>query len=897
MKKLRVIMAVMSMVLAALMAFTACGGSPETITFEAPVRLAVTAQSSSGSSGFSTLSETESASETWLLNESLDFSRFNIIEDITYESKGQSWTHIDIDYDNLGVSYSTSGGSVLAHAGSWTDNGYRILTFAESPTGDLLSFLELNGVKVRGAERVTASITPENATNKKVNWTVNWKATNIANDIADYLEVIPDRDGSLTATVVCLQRFLYDAVVTVTSRADSTKKAEIICKCKSGYVIQAGNYVFAAEPEPMLFEESLNFRTYYKSYSTMSWVSVSRVGQLQYGDTAVYYQSGELPGWEREYYRAVYIDEDQDVSADFYTWFNANTVKAELSGKWQWNESLSNPNDIGNAGAPSVNFVSNGKEYDSYTFFYDKATDSQIQYRVDSSSDLVYENGVWKDEAYRILDFGETPQEVDGTFYIYFTANAVPYEEPATYTIEAGEYKCVDSPTQPDENMEVSLLFSTVSGTACNLMRVTVRQDIVYVPTSGDFVIKAYNTGLWGYESDKRITVVNDATGISESFYNWFTANYLPYEEPATYTIEAGTYVGNDTITTTAFEKVGILFSCDGVSYYGMERTSSQLRYYLITDLFNLAYEKSWEDVSYRTIQVEKYVTENESFYNWFTANYLPYEEPATYTIEAGTYQAKEELGTTSNFNIDLNFTSNGQSFSDMNTSGITRAPEATFNYDSQIVYMIDTKTWINDNYRTIVIDTAQTVTDESFYNWFTANYLPYEEPETSLITVRYTENTVAGTVTITNRSDFAGYVEVTVSTLAGASIYITTAADTSEGYYKLEANQTRTLNVGGDWPEQQRGDDLIATVTPVLYVEPALITFTINGIEYQAEEGMTWSEWVESSYNTGSNLFYKSGSTAYIKDMMYEWCVCYDSAKVVATDVIIAGAAYDLME
>ena len=176
-------------------------------------------------------------------------------------------------------------------------------------------------------------------------------------------------------------------------------------------------------------------------------------------------------------------------------------------------------------------------------------------------------------------------------------------------------------------------------------------------------------------------------------------------------------------------------------------------------------------------------------------------------------------------------------------------------------------------------------------------NISNYEGAEPQLITVTYTEDTAAGTVTITNQSDFAGYVEVTVSTLAGASIYITTAADTSEGYYKLEANQTRTLNVGGDWPEQQRGDDLIATVTPVLYVEPALIAFTISGIDYQAEEGMTWSEWVESSYNTGSNLFYKSGSTAYIKDMMYEWCVCYDSAKVVATDVIIAGAAYDLME
>lgn len=28
-------------------------------------------------------------------------------------------------------------------------------------------------------------------------------------------------------------------------------------------------------------------------------------------------------------------------------------------------------------------------------------------------------------------------------------------------------------------------------------------------------------------------------------------------------------------------------------------------------------------------------------------------------------------------------------------------------------------------------------------------------------------------------------------------------------------------------------------------------ITFTIDGIEYQAEDNMTWGEWVESKYNT----------------------------------------------
>ena len=38
---------------------------------------------------------------------------------------------------------------------------------------------------------------------------------------------------------------------------------------------------------------------------------------------------------------------------------------------------------------------------------------------------------------------------------------------------------------------------------------------------------------------------------------------------------------------------------------------------------------------------------------------------------------------------------------------------------------------------------------------------------------------------------------------------------------------------------------------TVVDNVERNLITFTIAGVEYQAEEGMTWGEWVDSEYNT----------------------------------------------
>ena len=40
---------------------------------------------------------------------------------------------------------------------------------------------------------------------------------------------------------------------------------------------------------------------------------------------------------------------------------------------------------------------------------------------------------------------------------------------------------------------------------------------------------------------------------------------------------------------------------------------------------------------------------------------------------------------------------------------------------------------------------------------------------------------------------------------------------------------------------------------------ESALITFTINNVEYQAEEGMTWSDWCASTYNT-DGYYIKSG-------------------------------------
>lgn len=75
--------------------------------------------------------------------------------------------------------------------------------------------------------------------------------------------------------------------------------------------------------------------------------------------------------------------------------------------------------------------------------------------------------------------------------------------------------------------------------------------------------------------------------------------------------------------------------------------------------------------------------------------------------------------------------------------------------------------------------------------------------------------------------------------------------------------------------------------------IEEGIIVFVIESTRYQAEEGMTWAEWVESDYNTSS---YKKDSTSdyiVLPGTTYDEYVTYDSVRVVSSDVIISKATY----
>lgn len=105
---------------------------------------------------------------------------------------------------------------------------------------------------------------------------------------------------------------------------------------------------------------------------------------------------------------------------------------------------------------------------------------------------------------------------------------------------------------------------------------------------------------------------------------------------------------------------------------------------------------------------------------------------------------------------------------------------------------------------------------------------------------------------------------------------------------------------VSWDEVENATSYEVLADGTSIGTVDatPTLISFTINGTPYQAESGMTWQQWVDSSYNTATSKYYINsyGHVAHGPGGGGGATVTTDSAhnnSVSSTDIITATAYY----
>lgn len=72
-------------------------------------------------------------------------------------------------------------------------------------------------------QKIVATVLPIDATNKQVDWRVSWGNTSKTENISDYITVIPDGDGSTSATVTCKAAFEGTIIITATTRQNGYK--------------------------------------------------------------------------------------------------------------------------------------------------------------------------------------------------------------------------------------------------------------------------------------------------------------------------------------------------------------------------------------------------------------------------------------------------------------------------------------------------------------------------------------------------------------------------------------------------------------------------------------------------------------------------------------------------
>ena len=118
----------------------------------------------------------------------------------------------------------------------------------------------------------------------------------------------------------------------------------------------------------------------------------------------------------------------------------------------------------------------------------------------------------------------------------------------------------------------------------------------------------------------------------------------------------------------------------------------------------------------------------------------------------------------------------------------------------------------------------------------------------------------------------------------------VVTADETVTLANSINANDTKILDIGFDGIELAGSnttavsateavsvadieDALFGTWSGTFYydvemVDFALITFTIDGTEYQAEEGMTWGEWCDSEHNTDGYVIVEAYNNVWQLDL-----------------------------
>ena len=178
--------------------------------------------------------------------------------------------------------------------------------------------------------------------------------------------------------------------------------------------------------------------------------------------------------------------------------------------------------------------------------------------------------------------------------------------------------------------------------------------------------------------------------------------------------------------------------------------------------------------------------------------------------------------------------------------------------------------------------------------------------PETVTIGTDGTEKTVSAEGVVVEKGKYVSVAlaennNFTVKTTEGAELPYTVKTNdetVAAGGEILAVNpkdgKTGTATITFDIDEtkiQYAGTYTGTAIFTIAVKDAPTINFTIDGTAYQAEEGMTWAEWIDSASNTIGLYLSDSADGVY-----WSWCCLIDATDAVKASDLIEAGAYTLI-
>ena len=238
-----------------------------------------------------------------------------------------------------------------------------------------------------------------------------------------------------------------------------------------------------------------------------------------------------------------------------------------------------------------------------------------------------------------------------------------------------------------------------------------------------------------------------------------------------------------------------------------------------------------------------------------------------------GKWVFKDEISGTQAVSQNISFISNGINYSIINLVLDEMFGTPILYYGNTIVFDLmgetaDFEGWLNDEYRTADFGSTEQTVSDAFRTFMDTYATPEAEPApTDAVTIEYNGAVIA-------------------SLKAGQSA-------------TLECKDLPMLdNVVVTVPEMGGAD--VPEWDGSYTISGGTISFTIGSVSYEAEDGMTWLQWMGTPYNTAGwyNITAPGGSGHEIAKPYsgsQSEVVTYNEVYVLTTDVIIADAAYGI--